>query len=146
MDIGSHRINLFLHLFGEAMEVKAFTASPDIHDQAEQTALVMMRFAGGVVGTLECHFGRPDPDEFTILGSAGRLEVRPLNKGELLIETDEGRRIEKHPPCDNFNAPLVADFVAAILENRAPLVTGREGRATNQVMERAYQDAIRRGT
>jgi hypothetical protein len=56
----------------------------------------------------------------------------------LIIEHGREQIIEQHPPASNFNSPLIADFSAAILESRAPLITGKSGRDVNLVMEQAY--------
>ncbi len=142
MDIGSHRINVFLHLFGEVAEVKALCDRVAANYEAEDTALLLLRFHSGQVGTLQCHFGSiADPDELTILGTRGRLVTKPFNGGVLSIEANGRTRTESHPPADNLCAPLVIDFVSAVLEDREPTVTGEEGREANLIMERAYADA-----
>lgn len=145
MDIGSHRINVFLHLFGEITELRTLCATVAAQYDAEDSALLLMKFASGLVGTLQCHFGPAvDPDEFAVIGTRGRLVARPLNGSELLIETPGQQQIEQHPPATNLCGPLVADFVSAILEDREPTVSGEEGRATNAIMEQAYQQAFER--
>jgi predicted dehydrogenase len=142
MDIGSHRLNLFLDLFGPVVEVRTLCDTLHASYAAENTATLALRFESGVHGTLQCFFGvDADPDEFTIIGTKGRLASAPLNGGDLTIHTEDGRRTESHPPWDNFNAPLITDFTAAILENRPPRVTGEEGRATNALLQRAYAAA-----
>lgn len=142
MDVGSHRINVFLHLFGQIDEVKAICSTSLASYEPENNALLLMRFANGVVGALQCHFGTTvDPDEFAILGTQGRLVARPLNGAELIVKSNGQRRTEQHPPAENLSSPLVADFVSAILEDRPPRVTGEEGRATNRVMQQAYAAA-----
>jgi len=139
MDIGSHRLNLFLDLLGPIAEVRGFCETVAGAFAADDCAVYALRFTSGAVGSLQCYFGVPlDPDEFILVGTAGRLSATPLNSGRLVIETAAGVEIEEHPPAANFNLPLVADFVAAIRENRPPRVDGHEGRATNEVIERAY--------
>lgn len=142
MDIGSHRINLFVDLFGKAIDVKAFCETLAADYKADDCATLIMRMASGVHGSLRCYFGAGyDPDEFSIMGTEGRLFSAPLNRGRLIVETRGNRRIEEHPPAANFSTPLIADFVTAIKDNREPRVTGDEGRLTNLVMERAYADS-----
>jgi len=142
MDIGSHRINILLHLFGEVADITAVCDRRAADYAVEDTAVLLLRFQSGLAGTLQCHFGcSTDPDEFAVLGTRARLVARPLNGDQLIIESDGERRSERHPPPDNLCGPLVADFVAAILEHRAPTVSGEEGRATNLVIERAYHAA-----
>ncbi|WP_164101362.1 Gfo/Idh/MocA family protein [Candidatus Laterigemmans baculatus] len=142
MDVGSHRINIFTTLFGPPRSVKAICDRVVAEDGSEDTAVLLMQFTSGVVGTLQSHFrGSSDPDEFVVTGSRGRLLARPLNGTELIIESDAERKVEQHPPAANFNAPLIADFVSAITQDREPTVSGEEGRLTNQIIEAAYADA-----
>jgi predicted dehydrogenase len=139
MDIGSHRLDLFLRLFGPVSDVKAQCGTVAASYQADDVATLALRFESGVHGVLHCCFGSStDPDEFAVLGTEGRLVSRPLNGGELIIEHGRDDTIEQHPPASNFNAPLIADFSAAILESRPPLVSGEVGRDVNRVMEQAY--------
>lgn len=142
MDIGSHRINLFLDLFGAVREVKAQADTLMGDYEAEDCMTLLVRFASGVHGTLQCFFGTSwGADDFTVLGTRGRLVASPLNGDRLLLDLGQERRVETHSPAANLHGPLIADFVSAILEGRDPRVTGEEGRRTNEVMERAYQDA-----
>jgi predicted dehydrogenase len=142
MDIGSHRINLLLHLLGDAAEVTAFCGHAAHEYQAEDCASLLLAFDSGVQAAIQCLFGpQVDPDYFSLVGTEGRITSAPLNGGELLIERGRERRVERHPPHENFCLPLVADFVAAIHERRPPLVSGVEGRLTNLIMEHAYQEA-----
>lgn len=144
MDIGSHRLNLLIHLFGKISSVKGHCSNIDVSYKAENVASVAVQFESGVLANVLTMFGTPsDPDEFTIIGTKGRLTCTPLNGGELKIQVGAEIRTESLPPADNFNAPLITDFVAAIHEKRDPKVSGKEGLDTNDLMERAYIDAGR---
>ena len=152
MDIGSHRLDLFLTLFGPIVGtapdgngsgVKAFCGTVAADYEADDLAHLIVQFESGVHGSLSCCFGSTvDPDEFAILGTKGRLVSRPLNGGELLIEkagsSGPQTTVEQHPPSANFNAPLISDFVTSILRNDVPAVPGEQGRNVNRVMELAY--------
>lgn len=142
MDVGSHRLELFLRLFGPIREVKAFCGTVAVDYESENVASLALQFESGIQGTLQCFFGTDtEQDEFAVLGSKGRLTARPLNGGSLVIERNTEREVEVHAPAENLNSPLIADFVAAILEQRQPTVTGVDGREVNRVMELAYQNA-----
>lgn len=139
MDIGSHRLDLFLRMFGAVSDVKAQCSTVAASYQADDVSTLALRFESGIHGLLHCCFGSStDPDEFAILGTKGRLVSRPLNDGELIIEHGREQVIEQHPPTPNFSSPLIADFSVAILESRRPLVSGEAGRDVNLVMEQAY--------
>ncbi len=141
MDIGSHRIDLFLQLLGDVAGVKASTiASPDY--QAEQAATLVMRFTSGAHGVLHCCFGAVSvPDRLEVIGADGRLTVEDLNRGDLTLHTSEGESHESHPPASNTHAPLIADFTAALRAGRSPTVSGVVGKQTSEVICRAYEDA-----
>ena len=140
MDIGSHRLNLFRHLMGPASEVKAVGTTLVRDYSAENAAGATMRFESGAIGNLQCFFEAPvDPDEFSVIGSTGRLSAAPLNGDTLVIQDGTNRTQETLPPCENFNLPQIEDFVAAVRDHRPPLVDGREGLETNRLLELCYQ-------
>jgi len=142
MDIGSHRLNLFLDLFGEIRDVRAVCGTLHAGYDADNLVSLIAEFGSGVHGVLQCYFGcAVDPDEFAIQCTQGRIVARPLNGSSLEIQTSEGIRREQHDPPDNLNGPLIEDFSLSILNQRPPRVTGEEGLLVNQVIERAYASA-----
>ena len=142
MDVGSHRINVFLHLLGPVAKVKSICATVAADYEVEDTATLLLQFQQGAIGTLQCHFGIDDPDEFVITGTRGRLRASPLNGDQLIVEIDGQQSVESLPPAANFCEPLIVDFADAIENHRSPMVDGREGRETNRVMASAYADSI----
>ncbi len=146
MDIGSHRLELFLRMFGPIVDVRGLVGTLAADYQADNVASLILRFESGVHGILQCYFGTSvDPDEFAVLGTKARLLSRPLNQGELVIDSGGDQVVEQHPPAANLSQPLIADFVSAIEENRDPLVTGLQGRQVNRLMEIAYADSTAEG-
>ena len=140
MDIGSHRIDLFLDLFGPCKRVESFCDTVSADYETEDVASVLMQFDKGAHGLLQCFFGTSNEwDSFTVLGSDGRLSVDPLNKGLLVIEKGSDRRSESLPPAENLHAPLIEDFSSAVLDDKCPVVTGESGQAVNDVIDRAYR-------
>jgi predicted dehydrogenase len=144
MDIGSHRLDLMLDLFGDIQDVQACCDTLTGPHPAEDCASLLLRFRNGMQGTLQCFFGTPaNADDFTILGTKGRLSASPLNGSQLLVDLGKTQRVETLPPPANLHAPLIADFTAALREVRPPLVDGNAGRRVNEIMERAYRAARR---
>ena len=139
MDIGSHRLDLFLQLFGDVRSVLAKSGpSPDF--DVEEMATLLIEFHNGCHGVLQCYFGTDDtPDRLEIIGTDGRASTEDLNAGGLTITTREGTTTECHPPHPNLHAPLISDFTAAIESGNPPTVTGQIGLMTNKVIDMAYR-------
>ncbi len=135
MDIGSHRINVMLAMFGGVKAVHGVRRTIGDEYSADNAVSFTLEFKSGCLGAVQCFFRNGgDPDEFWVMGSQGRLVCSPLNEGHLGIESDNSRE-ESHPPNANFNTPQIADFNDAIEHDRVPRVTGEEGLATNHIIE-----------
>ena len=142
MDIGSHRIDLFLDMFGPVANVKSCVESIGSTYESEDTAVVMLKFVAGPVGLLQTYFGATDvPDQFSVLCTNGSMATSSLNDGELLIRRAGSVSIEQHPPDANLHAPLIVDFTEAIADGRPPVVTGEQGADVNRVIDLAYAES-----
>ncbi|MEO9591936.1 Gfo/Idh/MocA family protein [Rhodopirellula bahusiensis] len=141
MDIGSHRLDLFLYLFGEVQTVQSSVIdSPDF--EAEQVATLLMQFKNGVHGVLQTYFGTVNtPDRLEVIGTAGRVTIEDLNGGELNWFHSEGVTQESHPPAENLHAPLIEDFTLSLEQKRDPKINGSRGKQTNDIIELAYKNA-----
>jgi len=64
-----------------------------------------------------------------------------LNEGKIRVVGKLGERYEAHPPAANLHAPLIEDFVKAVLTDRAPAVSGETGRAVAIVEDEIYRQA-----
>ncbi|MEM7231964.1 MAG: Gfo/Idh/MocA family oxidoreductase [Planctomycetota bacterium] len=139
MDVGSHRLDLFLDLFGDPADVFGQCDTIAGAFDGDDCSTVTLRFPSGVHGSLQCFFGgAADPDELGVIGTRGSAFVRPLNGGELLLDVDGTRSVEQHSPAKNFNTPLIEDFRRAVEEGREPTVTGIDGQRVQGVIDRAY--------
>ncbi len=143
MDIGSHRLDVFLQIMGDVNSVQAsMLDSPDF--EAEQVATVLVGFNCGAHGVLQCYFGTVDaPDRLEVIGTDGRITVEDLNQGDLMLSTATGQTQESHPPASNFHGPLIEDFSSALLQHGDPAITGQIGIKTNVIMQMAYENAGR---
>ena len=142
MDIGSHRLDLFEMLFGEASHVDAQFGKSDTYE-AEETATLLLRFANGVHGVLQCYFGTADtPDRLEVIGTNGRITIEDLNGDEVKIVTAAGSQTESLPPHENFHAPLIRDFTEALETGRPPTITGDTGMRTNKMIAKAYAERV----
>jgi predicted dehydrogenase len=139
-DFGCHRIEVLLHLMGPISKVRGLTANVRFEREVEDTAAALFRFEAGGCGTLAVtHSASEAQDTLDVFGAAGSVHVTVLNEGNLRVLTAHGERTEAHPPAENLHAPLIADFVEAVLNDREPAVTGEIGRAVALVEEQIYE-------
>jgi predicted dehydrogenase len=138
-DFGCHRIEVLLNIFGPVTEVKAMTANVVFDREVEDTATALLRFERGACGVLSVsHAPAEAKDSLQIFGSAGSLRVSILNEGKIRVIGKLGERYEAHPPHENWHAPLIEDFVEAVLTDREPGVGGGIGRDVASIEEEIY--------
>jgi len=160
-----HDIDLFRYLCGEIVGVQALSSNAVRGNPAEETAVAILRFANGALGTVSASdtvvspwswelttgenpaYPQQDQSCYQIGGTHGALTIPSL---ELWSHTDkrgwwEPLRRERIPfvPEDPLQAQ-VRHFCAVIRGEEAPLVSGREGLATLAVIE-AVKQAARTG-
>jgi UDP-N-acetyl-2-amino-2-deoxyglucuronate dehydrogenase len=156
MNQGIHLLDVLVWWFGEPRELHALAAT-QVHDvEVEDSAAVVLRFAGpgpaagalgSVLATTAAAPGRPHV--LDVLGERGSLRI----EGERAVRWD----VDAPPPPDataddasardpratdtRNHARVVADFLAAVREARAPLVDAREGLRSLRLVERVYAAA-----
>jgi predicted dehydrogenase len=163
MNQGIHYVDLLRWTMGPVAEVSAVYATLNHDMEAEDTALAVLRFASGAVGTIAS-------STVVFPGFAQRLEVSGSG-GTVVVEdgvivrqdlTDDagklglrGTRLPR-PAAEpgaasnaadlgvSSHAAQIADLLAAADEGRAPYVTGRDGRDTVALI-RAVYDSAREG-
>jgi len=139
MDFGCHRIEVLINLFGEVEHVGSVLSGQVLGREVEDTAAAFIRFENGVIGSVTVtHATREPLDTLDIYGTDGAIRVGALNTGEMIINSGAGQRTESHPPSSNYHEPLLADFVEAVLGDRAPSVDGEVGRRVAATIDQIY--------
>jgi predicted dehydrogenase len=146
---------LLLWLLGDVVRVQARTATLLHKIEAEDTAVATLEFASGALGifhaTTAAFPGYPRRVEIT--GSEGTviLEHDRIISAKLRSATDLTASLMESPTDENQSATsaavsdfrghqaLLADFLEAIRQNRAPLCDGREGRRSIALVESIYR-------
>ena len=150
-----HTLDLLLWLFGDVVRVQARTATLMHAIQGEDTAIALLEFASGALGTVlattAAFPGYPRRVEAT--GTQGTL----ILEHDRIIAADlrdvSGRVSVSLPSGDNENvaSPVVSDFsghqaifedfVRAIRDNGTPACDGLEGRRSIALLEEIYSVA-----
>lgn len=161
MNQAIHSVDLLLWLMGPAVDVMAYTTTL-AHEriEVEDVATAVVRFASGALGTIEAttaaYPGALKKIELT--GSAGTaiLEEEDIIKWEFAEQTQQdatlreqmlGRTKTGGGAADpaaighHAHAELFRDFIEAIDHDRSPIIDGREGMRSVDLILAIYESA-----
>jgi predicted dehydrogenase len=158
-----HDVDLLRYLCGEIVSVQAMQSSAARNLANEDTAVVILRFASGSLGTINMsdtvvapwsweltskeNPAYPPTDEFCYLigGTEGSLEIPDLRKWSYSRKKKSWlERLESDLIDFSAAEPLerqIRHFCAVIRGEDQPLVPGREGLRTLEVIEAIKQSA-----
>ena len=164
-----HQLDLLRWFMGPIVQVSAFCGNfnhPEI--EVEDTAVAILRFQNGAFGQI-CASNSQNPalwSKIALHGSngasigvqtdggamfiAGVSSIQEMPFNDIWTIADEANQLEhwraqdakfwaQIEPETHFHALQIADFLAAIAENRAPLVSGEGGRATVELFSAIYR-------
>jgi len=153
MNQGVHTVDLLVWLFGPVRRVFGKTATRLHAIEVEDTAVAVLEFASGALGTLEAATS-------AYPGYARRIELTG-SEGTVRLEGDRLAAIDLRSPGDGdlvtgdnpvsvaASSPVVADvsahravfedFIAAIARGTAPCCDGPQGRRSVEVIEAIYR-------
>jgi UDP-N-acetyl-2-amino-2-deoxyglucuronate dehydrogenase len=158
MNQGVHTVDLLLWLFGPVWRVSGKVATQLHKIGVEDTAVAILEFANGAIGTIEATTA-------AYPGYARRVELTGSNgtatlEGDALVAVDlRGAPDLSHRSAasndrakpENAASPVVSDvsahraviedFVGAIRERRKPCCDGAEGRRSVEVIEAIYRSS-----
>jgi predicted dehydrogenase len=142
-DVGSHRLDLLFWLFGDALAVSANVGRIATWLQTEDQANVSIRFANGVVGSLDQSWcSRSYRDSIVVYGTEGIATVPDLEGTRLELQAGPATEtIEVAPRSAATHRPLVTDFVRALNGDRHVRCSGLDALRTTQIIELAYRAA-----
>lgn len=103
IDNASHFLDLFDSLFGPITEISAIASNNGFHSSVEDVSIVNLRFAGGVIGSIETSWvdTRGRNSELIIWGTKAVIEYSESNRGVNLnivsygSDKDEWNRLVK---------------------------------------------------
>ena len=149
----SHHVDLLEWMMGEVESVHAMSTTALVNIEAEDTAIVNLRFRNGALGVIEATTAvRPKDLEgsLSILGERGSVEIGGFAVNQLKVwnfteeqDGDEGV-MEKY----SVNPPNVYGFghqayyehvVDSILNNKKHLVDGLQGRKSLELINAIYE-------
>lgn len=134
MNQGIHTVDLLVWLLGSVARVSARTATRLHAIEVEDTALALLEFESGTVGTIEATTAAYPgfPRRIEITGTKGSLVHEDPPRAATVADATPHRRV-------------LQDFIEALRTGRRPACDGREGRRSVAVVEAIYRSA-RSGT
>jgi predicted dehydrogenase len=155
MNQGVHTVDLLLWLFGPVRRVSAKVGTR-LHDIAvEDTAVAILEFANGALGTIEAatsaYPGYSRRIELTGSNGTLRLDGDHLAGVDLRDAPPVNPAAKAAGPTESAASPIVSDasahrrvledFLDAIANRRPPACDGREGTRSVALIEAVYQSS-----
>jgi UDP-N-acetyl-2-amino-2-deoxyglucuronate dehydrogenase len=149
----SHHVDLLEWMMGEVESVSAFSSTRLARIEAEDTAVVTLRFANGALGVIEATTATRPTDlegSLSILGEGGTVEISGFAVNEMRTwkfvqpQPDDAEvmtRFSVNPPSVyGFGHQAYYDHVVDCLRNdRRQLVDGLEGRRSLELITAIYE-------
>ncbi|MBE5807242.1 MAG: Gfo/Idh/MocA family oxidoreductase [Clostridiales bacterium] len=154
-DLGAHKIDLIRFLTGD--EIKDVFATMMTLDkryedgsliELEDNAVCQFHMVSGLPGIM--HFSWTnygDEDNSTIIyGDKGVMKIFGDYSDDIVLEMRDGSHVKYSVGAIATNtnqtkSGVIDEFISAILEDRTPIVTGRDGHNTLAVIEMAMESA-----
>jgi predicted dehydrogenase len=161
IDMGGHCIDLLEMFFGKVTRVSCFINNT-VHDyKSEDSAVVMLFFENGAIGTVDTFFCIPDNSSKNVLelyGSKGSILAKgTIGQGaagqmKAFLEQDneeydaQQARTEAHDmviapePVNTYQAEI-EEFGRAVIDDREPLINGELGLRSQKILTACYESA-----
>jgi predicted dehydrogenase len=141
-NLGPHGLDMFLHLTGEDAQVTGAQLSRRAHEcPVEDYASVMLRSAGGILGTIEVGNGFPRDGTDGEWKIAGRDAILTMKDGVMKLATAKG---DETFPGATVTAPYftaVRDALEHWQRGAAPPISVHDCERAVRLIDQAYERA-----
>jgi predicted dehydrogenase len=160
IDMGGHCIDLLEMFFGKVTMVSCFINST-VHDyKSEDSAVVMLFFENGALGTVDTYFCIPDDSSKNVLelyGSKGSILAKGTigqgPAGEMIAFLEQIKDYDAQQaraetqgiiiapePINTYQAEI-EEFSQAIIDRREPLINAELGLRSQKILAACYESA-----
>lgn len=148
-DLGVHKSDLIRYLLGDVAEVSAFVETSAKEDtQVDDNAVAILKMESGVIGTLTASWSYvAGGDNSTVIYAENavlRLEDDPDHS--LIVQYNNGEvvkyqldKIQTNEEGGQTNTHVIDHFIDSILNKKAPLISGEEGKKSLEVILAALE-------
>lgn len=154
MNQAIHNLDLLSWLLGDAEEVYGMSATRLRNIEAEDVALGLIRFTSGALGVVEAAttiYPKNLEESISIFGELGTIVVGGPTATKITHMSVQGMsqeeiagildRVQSNPLGKSGHHWILEDMIAAIREDRKPVVDGLEGRQALSLVLRLYRSA-----
>lgn len=143
MNQGIHTIDLLQWLAGPVVSLHGYSSNVLRDIEVEDTAVVSLRFESGALGSIEATttaYKQPD-HQISLHGDKGTLVLTgdAITTLELVGEKSEIPVFEPFRVVPDGHAAQLRDMALAVLHNRRPVVTGRDGKHSLEIILATYE-------
>ncbi len=154
MNQGIHLLDLLLWWLSDPVEVKAHAATLQRDIEVEDTLVAALRFASGAMATFTATTTAAPgfPHRLEVYGSKGGIQILGETVNAWTLSEPESAKVTSLQAASGEagsgsdprgikatgHIEIVKDFLAAIREQRAPLIDGNEGRRSLKVVLDIY--------
>ncbi len=139
IDLGTHDIDIMSYLYGARIK-KVFASAGNVLHSQEDHAIITLIFDNGSSGVIDTNWLTPHKvRNLTVIGSKGIAELNYIEQTLRIFDKEWIRdaKIEKKEPLEIE----LRHFVDCVLNNREPLVSGKEGEHALEVALAAVESA-----
>ncbi|MCM3408525.1 Gfo/Idh/MocA family oxidoreductase [Metabacillus litoralis] len=148
-DLGVHKSDLIRYLLGDVAEVSAFVETSAKEDTlVDDNAIAILKMESGVIGTLTASWSYvAGGDNSTVIYAENavlRLEDDPDHS--LIVQYNNGEvvkhqldKIQTNDEGGQTNTHVIDHFIDSILNKKAPLINGEEGKKSLEVILAALE-------
>ena len=143
IDTFVHSIDIFRALTGDDIESVQAQVSTTLPIEVEDSASLLLRSGGGVIGTMNCSWVTPVSEAIVRIHGTQGQAVIDYNAAEGLrckLADEPGWTARRFDQPDRFNQQADA-FLRCLETGEPPLVDGEDGLAVMRVVEAAYESA-----
>jgi predicted dehydrogenase len=138
-NLGSHGLDMFLYLTGEDARVTGAQISRRAHGlRVEDYASVLLRSAGGILGTVEVGNGFPRVGTDGEWKIAGRDAILTLKDGVLKLATAQGDETTPCPDDEIRYRPAIRDALETWQRGAPPPISVHDCLRAVRLIDQAY--------
>ena len=140
MDIGSHRLDLLLYLFGDVADINGHAETASLPMAVDDSVTFELKFNSGIraIGSI-CWNLHQSSDLIEVFGTEGKISIPEINDGRIIVETKENREILQLPVLSFTHSGLIENFRDHLANGSPNCSPGESAIKVNAMMAEIYR-------